>query len=107
MEWVQVVKDLGIPVALLIAIGWGLWSGGVWFGTKVIIPLQERHFLFLSKLEQAINQITEYQIHLSSELERLNKMGCGKGLAVDQLQELGLVNSGKSSKNLKRPQQET
>lgn len=103
MEFVSIVKDLGIPVALLCGIGWGLWHGISWFGTRVIIPIQERHFIFLTKLEAAINQISEYQLKLTIEIERLSHLGCARidfvepppGLASNK------QSSSRSSKNIK------
>lgn len=77
MDTVTIVRDLGLPVALLLGLFWGLYQGTCWFGQKVVIPLQERHLLFLDKLEKAMEQIADTQSKLAHEIERLSQIGCG------------------------------
>lgn len=59
MEWIQVVKDVGVPIAALVFIGWcavkaGRWiadRGSVvadWIGREIVIQFRDR---FLRRLE--------------------------------------------------------
>lgn len=74
MDMVTIIRDLGLPVALLLGMGWGLYQGICWFGTKVILPLQARHLTFLDKVEAAIDTLTTSQSRLGAEIERISNL---------------------------------
>lgn len=55
MDWLQITQSLGIPAAILIAMGLGIyraavWCGMrveesvVWLGKEVVIPVRNQHF---------------------------------------------------------------
>lgn len=70
MENIQLIRDIGLPAAGLIACFFYL-----------IIPLKDRHLKFLDKLEETIDKITETQSKIvesqsliSREVERLSRI---------------------------------
>jgi hypothetical protein len=49
--WIDVASRLGIPVALLAAVFYALWRVIQWFGINIALPVRDRSFGFLDKLE--------------------------------------------------------
>ena len=41
MDIVQVFKDLGLPVGILVAVGFATWRGIIFFGTRIAEPLTQ------------------------------------------------------------------
>lgn len=83
MDPIQIVRDIGIPAALLLGIGWGGWQITQWLGSEVIKPAVARLFQFLDKLETAVDQISltmekvvNQQAEMVSHVERISSMGC-------------------------------
>jgi hypothetical protein len=77
---VTLFRDLGVPVALLIGMGYGFYHGMVWLGNQVIVPLHKRHLQFLDKVEAAVESLTSSQQRLGNELERMSEtMRCHYG----------------------------
>ncbi len=72
MDSVTLFKDLGVPVALLVGMGWGLYHGMVWLGNQIIVPLHKRHLQFLDKVEAAVDTLSASQAKLGHELERMS-----------------------------------
>lgn len=73
MDTVSIFRDLGVPVALLIGMGWGLYHGMIWLGNTIIIPLHKRHLQFLDKVEAAVDSLSASQHKLGHELERMSE----------------------------------
>jgi hypothetical protein len=66
MDFIQAARDLGIPVAALIAIGIGLWRIIEWLGKEVIIPLKDRHLAFLDSLSITLATLADTQTSMVS-----------------------------------------
>ncbi|CAB4160939.1 hypothetical protein UFOVP731_23 [uncultured Caudovirales phage] len=66
MDFIQAARDLGIPVAALIAIGIGLWRIIEWLGKEVIIPLKDRHLAFLDSLSITLATLADTQTNMVS-----------------------------------------
>lgn len=76
MEYVQVVRDLGLPVVIILALGYAIWTCGIWIGSQVVIPLRDRHFSFLTSLEKTLEVIADCQKEIHT---RINELQCLKG----------------------------
>lgn len=70
MESIQIIRDIGVPAAGLVACFFYL-----------IIPIRDRHLKFLDKLDLTIDKITETQSKIvesqnliSREVERISKV---------------------------------
>jgi hypothetical protein len=66
MDFIQAARDLGIPVAALIAVGIGLWRIIEWLGKEVIIPLKDRHLAFLDSLSITLATLADTQTSMVS-----------------------------------------
>ena len=74
MDMVNLFEKLGIPVGLLLIMAWGFWQSVSWFGNKVVVPLQESHFRFLTSLEETLKTLAIGQDQLAKELGLLTKL---------------------------------
>lgn len=78
MDIFQFVRDLGLPTACLLGIGYGGWQVAGWIGSQVVIPLRDRHFAFLSSLESTLDAIAQTQAQLAKEIERVSTVCRGE-----------------------------
>lgn len=73
MEIVTVLREFGMPTVFLLCGGYAVWQGAQWVATRVVIPLQDRHFAFLSHLQQHLDTMAQTQSQLVSDLRRLSE----------------------------------
>ena len=64
MDWIQVFQQLGFPVAATISLGYVLMKVTIFFAEKIYIPLQEKHFSLVQKLESSLDNLNTAQIDL-------------------------------------------
>lgn len=64
MDWIQVFQQLGFPVAATISLGYVLMKVTIFFGERIYIPLQEKHFSLVQKLESSLDTVNTAQIDL-------------------------------------------
>lgn len=57
--WIDVASRLGIPVALLAAVFYALWRMIQWFGINIALPVRDRSFGFLDKLEGTVGKLED------------------------------------------------
>ena len=76
IDWLSLFDKMGIPVAALVAIGYGIFSTCKWLGNNILMPLHQRHLLFLDRLEAGIQKICDKQVeHNSQILDLATKIG--------------------------------
>lgn len=76
IDWLMLLDKMGIPVAALVAIGYGIFSTCKWLGNNILMPLHQRHLLFLDRLEAGIQKICDKQVeHNSQILDLAAKIG--------------------------------
>ena len=57
MDWTTTLEKIGLPGFILIILLMGLWKSLAWAGSNILLPLTEKHILFLDKLEKNFDQI--------------------------------------------------
>ena len=72
-EWLNLVEKLGLPVVALFAIGYSLYSSCRWIGTNILLPIHNRHLVFLDRLETGIEKIVDVQHNQNSQLITLTQ----------------------------------
>lgn len=70
----SIVEKLGIPMGILLVFSYGFWQSVVWFGNRVVVPLQEGHMKFLSNLEETLKTLANGQEQLARELGTLTAL---------------------------------
>jgi hypothetical protein len=59
MDWITAARDLGFPAVLICGLSYAIWTAGIWLGKELLVPLRNRHFDFLTSLEQTNKTIAE------------------------------------------------
>jgi hypothetical protein len=74
MDWVDGIKQLGFPVFIIVAGGFGLWRAMQWGAVNVIKPLVDRHIKFLDRLESFMSDTGTAMQKLSDNQESLARI---------------------------------
>jgi len=67
----SIFEKLGFPMGILIVFSYGFWQSVVWFGNRVVVPLQDGHMAFLKNLEETLKTLATGQEQLARELGTL------------------------------------
>jgi len=73
MEILTLLREFGLPTMLLLCGSYATWQGAQWVASRVIIPLQDRHFAFLSHLQKHLDTMSATQAQLVNDLRRLSE----------------------------------
>lgn len=71
MDWITAARDLGFPAVIIAAMAYAIWHAGTWFGRELLVPLRDRHFDFLTSLEQTNKCIAESLKEVNSRITEL------------------------------------
>ena len=71
IDWPNLIDKLGVPVAALAAIGYSIYGTIRWIGANILIPIHQRHLLFLDRLETSIEKICNTQVEQNSQIINL------------------------------------
>lgn len=72
-DWLLLIEKLGLPVVALVSIGYALYNSCKWMGTNILLPIQQRHLVFLDRLEIGIEKIVDVQGKQNSQLITLTQ----------------------------------
>jgi hypothetical protein len=89
VEWIGLLKEFGVTLTVLAALGLAIRSVAVWFGTQIVIPLRDRLLArmerFFDKTESSMDTLTDNVRSVSSHMEaqtamlkRIEEQGCGQ-----------------------------
>lgn len=56
--WMGAIKQLGVPTALLIALGVGGYRASAWVGENVVKPLTDRQIKFIDSVDENVQKIS-------------------------------------------------
>lgn len=70
----SIFEKLGIPLGILAVFSYGFWQSVVWFGNRVVVPLQDGHMSFLKNLEDTLKTLAQGQEQLAKELGTLTAL---------------------------------
>lgn len=81
MDTVTLIKDIGLPIASLIFLAYGIWLAIGWVAKELVVPMRDRHFSFLNAIEAALTTISEaqknlvlQQTNIAEDLEKISGM---------------------------------
>lgn len=72
-DWLSLIEKLGLPVVALVSIGYALYNSCRWIGTNILLPIHNRHLVFLDRLETGIEKIVDVQHNQNSQLITLTQ----------------------------------
>ena len=61
INFVEIFEKFGVSLGFLIFILWSVYKGFKWLCENIILPLHQRHMLFIDRLENSINEVTKVQ----------------------------------------------
>ena len=68
LDWIAILEKLGVPVAALFGLSYGVFTTLKWFGNNIVMPLHQRHLIFLDRLEAGIQKICDTQVEHNSQI---------------------------------------
>lgn len=78
MDAIQFLREFGLPTMALVVTVYGIWQVCAWIARELVVPLRDRHFTFLSSIEQTLKALQETQKsivttqeHMVEEIERV------------------------------------
>lgn len=90
MDWLTAIKEVGFPIACACAFAFASWATIKWIANAIIVPVRDRAFKFLDKLEGNVDRMSEnldaqttslrdiatVNTSMSSKLTKLVEQGC-------------------------------
>lgn len=71
-EWVVLIDKLGIPVSVMIGMGFGFYKIVIWLGIHIVVPLKDKHMSFIDQLQELIGKIVAVQGSIDSKVQQIN-----------------------------------
>ena len=71
-EWVVLIDKLGIPVSVMIGMGFGFYKIVIWLGMHIVVPLKDKHMSFIDQLQELIGKIVTVQGSIDSKVQQIN-----------------------------------
>lgn len=77
INFIDIFERFGVSLSFLIFLLWVTYKGFGWLGSNILLPLHQRHMLFIDRLENSINEVAKVQSEsmriLSEVLNHLRK----------------------------------
>jgi hypothetical protein len=61
ISFVDIFERFGVSLGFLVFMLWVTYKGFGWLGSNILLPLHQRHMLFIDRLESSINEVTKVQ----------------------------------------------
>lgn len=58
---VDIFEKFGVSLSFLVFLLWAVYRGFGWLGQNIILPLHQRHMLFIDRLENSIGEVAKAQ----------------------------------------------
>lgn len=71
MDAIQFIREFGLPTMALVVAGYGFWQCCSWIARELVVPLRDRHFAFLSSIEQTLKALQETQRSIVATQENM------------------------------------
>lgn len=78
MDWIEIGRSFGIPVAVMSVMIWGVWCIIKWIGTELIIPLRNtlvsKGIVLFDKVEKTLDTLDKNISEIVVGMETYNKI---------------------------------
>jgi hypothetical protein len=71
MDAIQFLREFGLPTMALVVTVYGIWQVCAWIARELVVPLRDRHFTFLSSIEQTLKALQETQRSIVATQENM------------------------------------
>ena len=76
MDWLPIIRDLGLPAAALVVLSWAVWKTANWVAVEVVVPIRNAHVAFLTttgsemtKQTDLLHKLADVQANISAMQE--------------------------------------
>ena len=73
MDVISLLREFGVPTVFLGFTLYAVYQALMFISIRIIVPLQEKHFEFLTELERLLRQLAQNQAQLVADLRRLGE----------------------------------
>ena len=61
INFVEIFEKFGVSLGFLVFILWATYKGFGWLGSNILLPLHQRHMVFIDRLESSIGEVAKAQ----------------------------------------------
>jgi len=61
INFVEIFEKFGVSLGFLVFMLWTTYKGFGWLGSNILLPLHQRHMLFIDRLESSIDEVSKVQ----------------------------------------------
>jgi len=61
INFVEIFEKFGVSLGFLVFMLWVTYKGFGWIGSNILLPLHQRHMLFIDRLESSIGEVAKAQ----------------------------------------------
>lgn len=61
INFIELFERFGVSFGFLIFMLWSTYTGFSWLGKNIILPLHQRHMLFIDRIEGSIGEVAKAQ----------------------------------------------
>jgi hypothetical protein len=61
INFIEIFEKFGVSLGFVVFLLWTTYKGFGWIGSNILLPLHQRHMLFIDRLENSINEVTKVQ----------------------------------------------
>ena len=61
INFIEIFEKFGVSLGFLVFMLWTTYKGFSWLGQNIILPLHQRHMLFIDRLEGSIGEVAKAQ----------------------------------------------
>lgn len=83
--WEKLVTNVGFPIAIVTVVGLAIWIGAKWVANQIIIPIRDRGFKFIDKVEGNVEKMSD---NLETQTMTLQSMDGKQSLIHMTLQKI-------------------
>jgi len=58
---VDIFERFGVTLSCLVFLLWVVYKGFSWLGQNILLPLHQRHMVFIDRLESSIGEVAKAQ----------------------------------------------
>ena len=89
MDFMQAAERIGIPMSILMAVGFAVWRIIIWLGEKVITPITASHIALVEETKKS-NTINSETLRKMTEILEVKAVALTQ-IANSQLETLVMV----------------
>lgn len=71
-SWLQIIKELGFPIAISIALLLGIWLMARWIAENIAKPITTAHLSMVGTLETSQRQLADATVKQANAVDKIS-----------------------------------